>query len=94
MQPVQIRACRRRYQCKDCSKTFLDALPGVHCEHDATERMVEYIQSHAMTLTGTFTSLACAMGVSEYFIRDVFAAHIERLEREYVIQTPRYMGID
>ncbi len=94
MQPVQIRARRRRYRCKDCSKTFLDALPGVHHQHDATERLVEYIQSHAMALTGTFTSLACAMGVSEFFIRDVFAAHIERLEQEYLIQTPHYMGID
>ena len=82
MQPVQIRARRRRYRCKDCSGTFLDALPGIHHQHDATVRLVEYIQSHALSLTGTFTSLANAMGVSEFFIRDVFAAHIERLGRE------------
>jgi transposase len=34
------------------------------------------------------------MGMCEWFIRDVFAAYIEQLERSYVIQTPRYMGID
>jgi len=94
MQPVQIRARRRRYRCRDCIGTFLDQLPGVHDHHDATMRLVEYIQSHSMTLTGTFTSLACAMGVSEYFIRDVFTAQIEHLEQAYVIQTPRYLGID
>jgi len=94
MQPVQICARRRRYRCRDCSGTFLDELPSIHQQHDATVRLVEYIQSHALTLTGTFTSLANAMGVSEFFIRDVFAAHVEQLAASYAIQIPRYMGID
>ncbi len=94
MRPVQIRIRRRRYRCRDCSGTFLDVLPGSHHQHDATKRLVEYIQVHALNLTDTFTGLARDVGVSEWFIRAVFAAHSERLEREYLIQTPRYLGID
>jgi len=94
MKPVQLIAHRRRYRCRDCTKTFLDELPGIHPQHDATERLVEYIQSHALSMTGTFTGLAESMGVCEWFIRDVFAAHAEQLAASYVIQTPRYMGID
>jgi transposase len=55
---------------------------------------VEYIQSHALSMTGTFTDLASSMGVCEWFIRDVFAAHVEQLAAAYTIQPPRYMGID
>lgn len=94
MRPVQIRMRRRRYRCRDCFGTFLDVFPGSHHQHDATKRLVEYIEVHALILTDTFTGLARDVGVSEWFIRDVFAAHVERLEREYLIQTPRYLGID
>ena len=94
MKPVQLVARRHRFRCKDCGDTFLDATPALSQEHDATERLVSYIETHALQLTCTFTSLAVALGVSEKFVRTVFAAHIDRLERDYAIQTPRYLGID
>lgn len=94
MRPVSITARRRRWKCRDCGKTFMDQLPGVHPRHEATERLVSYVQVQSLHLTQTFTALACALGVSEWLIRDIFAAHIETLERNYVIQTPRYLGID
>jgi transposase len=94
MHPVQISARRRRYRCRDCTGTFLDVLPGIHPDHDATERLVEYIQVQSLTETATFTSLAKAIGVSEWFVRGIFKAYAEQLERDYVIQTPRYLGID
>ncbi len=94
MKPVQIRACRRRYRCRDCAGTYVDQLPGVNAQHDATERLMEYIQVHALSLTSTFASLARDIGVSDWFIRDIVMAQIERLEHAYVLQTPRYLGID
>jgi transposase len=94
MRPVTIAARRRRYRCRDCGSTFLDQLPGVHPRHEATERLVSYVQTQALHLTGTFTALAATLGVSEWLIRDIFVAHVETLERDYVIQTPRHLGID
>lgn len=94
MRPVSIAARRRRWKCRDCASTFLDQLPGIHQEHEATERLVSYVQVQALHLTQTFTGLASALGISEWLVRAIFAAHIEVLERDYVIQTPRYLGID
>ncbi|EFH80210.1 transposase family protein [Ktedonobacter racemifer] len=94
MKPVQILAHRRRYRCRECSGTFLDQLPGIHASHDATERLIRYIEAHALQLTGTFTSLAKTLGMSEKVVRMIFHAEVSRLEQEYVIQTPRYLGID
>jgi transposase len=93
MKPVQLLARRRRYRCRDCGNTFLDATPSLSQAHDATERLISYIE-HALQLTCTFTVLAHDLGVSEKFVRTVFQAHISHLERDYVIQTPRYLGID
>lgn len=94
MKPVSVVARRRRYRCRDCSGTFLDQLPGIYTRHEATERLISYIEVQALHLTQTFTRLASTLGVSEWLIRDVFAAHVETLEHDYVIQTPRYLGID
>jgi transposase len=94
MRPVQVCVHRHRYRCRDCGGTYLDELQGIHPRHDATERLVEYIEVHALELTRTFTSLAHDVGVSEWLIRDIVSAQIERLDRAYVLQTPRYLGID
>ena len=94
MKPVTILARRRRYQCRDCGKTFMDQLPGVHQEHEATERLVSYVQVQALHLTQTFTGLSTSLGISEWLVRDIVASHIETLECNYAIQTPRYLGID
>jgi hypothetical protein len=48
MRPVQIRFSRRRYRYRDCAGTYVDHLEGLHPQHDATERLVEYIQVHAL----------------------------------------------
>ncbi len=94
MRPVRLTARRRRYQCKECSGTFLDPLSGIDERYEATERLVHYIQEQALYPTRTFASLANMVGVSEAFVRKIFLAHIEHLERTYVIETPRYLGID
>jgi transposase len=94
MKPVRLQAHRRRYRCRDCSGTFLDKLPGIHACHDATERLVRYIETHALQLTGTFAGLARTLGMGERMVRVIFHTEVSRLEREYVVQTPRYLGID
>jgi transposase len=94
MKPVIVLAHRRRYRCRDCASTFLDRLPGVHPQHDATCRLVSYIESQSLHLTATFTSLAASLGISDKLVRNIFTARIARLEREYEIQTPCYLGID
>lgn len=94
MKPVHLLVHRRRYRCRDCSSTFLDDLPGVHACHDATERLVRYIEVHALQLTGTFAGLARTLGMGERMVRVIFHSEVSRLEQEYVIQTPRYLGID
>jgi transposase len=94
MKPVIVLAHRRRYRCRACTSTFLDQLPSIHPQHDATCRLVSYIESQSLQLAATFTNLAQSVGISDKLVRNIFQAHIERLEREYVIQTPRYLGMD
>jgi transposase len=94
MKPVRLLAHRRRYRCRDCSGTFLDELPGIHPCHDATERLVRYIEVHALQLTGTFAGLGKTLGLSEKVVRTIFHAEIARLEQAYVIQPPHCLGID
>src|SRR5690348_11041658 len=57
-------------------------------------RLVSYIESQSLQLSVTFTALAASLGIDEKRVRNVFATHVERLEREHVLQTPRYLGID
>jgi transposase len=94
MRPVLIHAIRHRYRCRDCSATFLDALPGMDERYEATERLIRCLQVQALDPTQTFVRLAHQLGISEAYVRKVALASIEQMERDYVIQTPRYLGID
>jgi transposase len=82
----------RRFQCRDCSKTFMEPLPGVDGEHRMTERLARWIGPQA--LRHTFTRVAEEIGVTEGTIRRVAHAHIAALERQHVFATPEWMGID
>lgn len=86
MKPVQLLARRRRYRCRDCGNTFLDAMSSVSQAHDATDRLISYIETHALQLICTFTDLAHSLGISEKVVRNVFHAYADRLEQEYVIR--------
>lgn len=79
MKPVQLFVRRRRFRCRDCSGTFLDPLPGIHANHDATERLVRYVEVHALQLKGTFAGLAKTLGIGEKMVRMIFHTEVTRL---------------
>lgn len=91
---VGIRASRRRFRCRECSLTFVEALPFVDSKHRATTRLVEWIAQQS--LSRTFASVADEIGVGETMVKRIFDEHVAALNEEWekTVETPRYLGID
>lgn len=64
---VQIQLTVRRLQCKACSRTFCEMLPGVDEKRFMTNRLVKWIVAQAVTRT--YVSIAREIGVAESTIR-------------------------
>jgi transposase len=84
---------QRRYRCA-CGKSLLPELPGLDGRRRLTARLAGYIEREAFDINRTFLDLEDEMGVSDRTIRDIFTERAERLERERVIETPRWLAID
>lgn len=87
-----VRVDRKRYRCRDCSRTFMEPLTGLDDSHRMTERLADYIRRQAMDRT--YTSLAVELGVDEKTIRNVFNTYAEELREQFTTETPVYLGID
>lgn len=83
---------RRRYQCRDCSRTFYEPLPHRDEKRLLTTRLISYIEKQS--LCRTFASLAEETGLDEKTIRNVFRDYVNRLEKKVRFEVPRWMGID
>jgi transposase len=84
---------QRRYRCA-CGRSLLPELPGLDGRRRLTARLAGYIEREAFYINRTFLDLEDEIGVSDRVIRDIFTALAERLERERVIETPRWLAID
>jgi transposase len=67
--PVCILVLRRRYLCKNCGKTFFEALPDMDAHHRATKRLLIYIREEAHRRS--LVSIAAEVGLSEGSIRNI-----------------------
>lgn len=66
---VQIQLTVRRLQCKACSRTFCERLPGVDEKRFMTDRLVRWIVAQAAKRT--YVSIAGEIGVAESTIRSI-----------------------
>jgi len=89
---VTIYLKRKRYRCKDCTKTFLEPLPMLDEKRLMTRRLREYIEKES--LVRTFKSLSEELGLDEKTIRNVFHEHAKWLNTHILFPTPKWLGID
>lgn len=89
---VGIHIERQRYHCKACGKTFFEALPQMDERRQCTKRLIKYISNKA--LTHTFTSIASEVGLNETTVRYIFNDYIAVLDKQFKVETPRWLGID
>lgn len=90
--PAKLVATVQRFKCRDCSATFLQKLAGVDNERRVTQRCRQYIETQS--LRTTFTNVANAVGCDEKTVRTLAGEYAKRLDANYVIQTPDWLGID
>lgn len=91
---VGIEVVRKRYQCKECGRTFYEILPGMDEKRFMTRRLIEYIEKQSISSNRTFVSIAEDVGVLEKTVRDVFKDYVARLEMEFKFKVPEWLGID
>lgn len=83
---------RQRYRCKECSSAFLEPLPDMDPDHDATQRMVSWIEQQA--LRRPFAQVAKEVEVGESTVRRIFLAFMARMNARYQPKAPKWLGID
>jgi len=89
---VGIQVIRHRYKCRECGQTFYERLPRTDDKRGCTTRLIEYIERQS--LSRTFVSLAEEIGLDEKTIRNIFRDYINRLEKNFRVRTPQWLGID
>ncbi len=82
----------RRWRCRSCGKTFMEALPAINAKRGMTDRLVRWIGQQS--LKRTFASIGDDTGLDEKTIRNIFRDHINELEEQFRFETPKWMGID
>jgi transposase len=83
---------RVRYRCQDCGKTFLQPIPDMDAGGSMTIRLVRHVE--AASLLRTFSSIAEEVGIDEKTVRNIFNAHVARLDETVTFVTPEWLGID
>ena len=89
---TSITVVRKRFRCKECRKTFMEALPDIDDRRKSTTRLVKHIER--LSLERTFASIADDVGVDEKTIRNIFRDYVNELESTIEVETPRWLGID
>lgn len=82
----------KRFQCRDCSRTFFETLPDVDERRSMTRRLLGWIGQQS--LKRTFTGIAEEVGITEGTVRLIFKDFVAELERTVKFETPKWMGID
>lgn len=89
---VGIYVDTRRFQCRECNRTFFEGLPDVDERRAMTTRLVKWIGQQS--LKRTFTSIAEEVGITEGTVRLIFKDFVADLEKTVRFETPKWMGID
>lgn len=89
---TEIAVDRQRYRCLECRSTFLEPLPQMDEHHDATRRMVTWVEQQA--LRRPFSQVARDVELSESTVRRIFLAFVEREDARYIPTAPTWLGID
>ena len=82
----------RRYRCRNCGKTFYEALPEIDEKRLMTKRLAQWMGKQA--IKRTFASIAEEVGCTEFTVRAVFSDYVNELEKTIRFETPKWMGID
>jgi len=82
----------RRYRCRNCGKTFYEALPEIDEKRLMTKRLALWMGKQA--IKRTFASIAEEVGCTEFTVRSVFSDYVNELEKTIRFETPKWMGID
>ncbi len=90
--PVMLDIERQRFRCKACGKVITPDIPSLDDKRIATRRLVQYVES--CCLSRTFTAIAHETGMAVNTVKNIAMDYIARLDREYVRETPRIMGVD
>lgn len=69
--PVRLAVTRRRYRCSVCLGTTLATVPGLIAQASMTQRLAEYVASHAGGRHGD--RLAAETGLSPRTVRRIMA---------------------
>ena len=84
----------QRYICLACRKTSRQCCRARHEHHLMTARLVEYVERASLDIRKNFHAVARETGVAERVVRNINTAHTERLEKNRIIETPRWIAID
>lgn len=82
----------RRFRCRNCGKTFYEALPEIDEKRLMTKRLAQWMGKQAVKRT--FASIAEEVGCTEFTVRSVFNDYVNELEKTIRFETPKWMGID
>lgn len=89
---VGIYVDTKRFQCRDCSRTFFETLPDVDERRAMTTRLLSWIGQQS--LKRTFTGIAEDVGITEGTVRLIFKDFVSAREKTVKFETPKWMGID
>jgi transposase len=84
----------QRFKCEKCRRVVQQTAAAVHKRHRLTNRLVDYIEKASLNISKIFSEIAFETGVHEKIIRNIFTNHVERLEKNRQIITPRWIAID
>lgn len=81
-----------RYQCKDCGTTFRQGFPDLCSTHKLTTRLEKEIFSACDIMP--FETVSKRYSINKTTIASVFNEYSDRLEKCYILKTPRVLGLD
>ena len=82
----------QRFRCKECGKTFTQALPEMSEQYKMSERLEQFIKKHS--ILRPYAHIAKEVGVADATVYNLFSDHITDLSKRFVFETPTVMGID
>jgi transposase len=93
MKRVAIMVHRQRYRCKVCECAYMVPVPHMNENHFMTDRLVKYLRRQSVR-SPTFAALGRLVGVSADTVEKVFDEAVAELDKQHVIETPVWLGID
>jgi len=89
---VRLLFKRRRYQCRSCKATFMEAPDWLHPDRHSTRRLIAGVQQDALIMPNSH--VAHKYGVDDKTVKNVLDTFITQKASDYHIATPRVLGID